>query len=190
MPTITPGEITAGGASLWYGVTDPGDGNTVDLTAGVPASGTFLGGTDGPTRFRYVPTFQEIVSEQLTAAHDVFIELEEAELIVTAQQVNAANILRALNLGTQSLAEGTPAGTTHFFGGLTSVRKEMVVMSAPLRSDPTKFLHIGLYKAYVQGPFEQEVGRATPTTFTFTFRGLAEEGYTAGKQVGYYKFED
>ena len=183
-------EIHAGAARIWFGVTPPSDGATVDLTAGAPASGTLIGYTDGPTVFVYTPTFNPIVSEQLTAAHDAYLALEAAQITLTMKQLNAANILTAIEQSTSSSAEGTPAGGVNFFGGKVAVTFGMVVVTAAFRDGAGKYLHMALYRALMTGPFSVPFQRDGESMVSLTFVGYADDTRTAGKQIGYTKIED
>lgn len=189
MPSITQSAIRAGAANLWFGVSDPGDGNAVTLSSGEPGSGTYLGATDGDLVFTYTPTFQDIASEQLTAAHDAFMELEDATIEAQMTEFSHDNLGAAIEQATQESGTGTPTGDVTFFGGKIQVNFGMVVATAALRDDPTKFLHIGLYRALMTSELSAPFGRASKTVASLTFKGYADQSKTAGKQVGYLKIE-
>lgn len=190
MPAITPGTIHAGPANVWYGVTLPGDGNTVDLTAGAPGSGTYLGATEGPTTFAYERTETDIVSAQHTAAHDAVLDLEMMNLTVTAQQSTIENFMQAMAQGTQVNNEGTPQGDAIFLGGNTAIAFGMIVATAALRDGSGKYLHIGIYRTRPESPFSWAAERGKPSPYQIKFKGYSVVTYTAGKQLGYYKFDD
>ena len=190
MPAITQAAIHAGPANIWYGVTLPGDGATVDLTTGEPGSGTYLGATDGPTVFEYGRTEKDIVSVQHTAPHDAVLDLESMTLTVTAQQTSIANFMEAMAQGTQVNNEGTPVGDVVFVGGNTTIAFGMVVASMALRDGSGKYLHVGIYRTRPEGPHNWGSNRGDDSKFAITWKGYAMVAYTAGKRLGYYKFDD
>ncbi len=189
---LTPGRIHAGGAHIFTGVSLAATGTPptyIGHTAGVPASGTEVGVTDGPAEFHYEIVKELIQAEQSLAPVDVFVLDEIAEISFTCKEQVYHAIQRAFdNVGTEDISAGEAA----YFGGGTAIlspRTECVMLTSIQRNAPTKYIITVLYKAVNLEPLVLPFSKGGETMFQMRWRGLADLTRNAGDQVGYYRFE-
>lgn len=189
---VNADKIIVGPCRIFVGVTAPTSGlppTYITHTAGVPASGTDVGSTEGDTVFTYQAVKEEISIEQSLAPVDVFCSGEMASLSFTVQEHTYATLQRAFdNIGTESVS----GGDAFYFGGGTSIltpRKEVVMVTAMQRNATTKFVVAVLYRGYSKDGMKVSFGKKTKGVYPVTIVGLADMTRTDGDRVGYYRFE-
>jgi hypothetical protein len=182
----SPTNIHIGAARIFLGVTPPASGTPPTLlghTDGVPATGTEVGYTQDASSFTYKQNKQEVVAEQSLNPVDVFVTNEEAMLEFTAME-HVYNTLKAAfdNVGTV-----TDGSKDLFYGGdgsgLVSVTTQAVALTSRIRSAPTKFEVLMLYKVYnVEGvviPYQ----RTGVSIYKVTLKALVDTSRNLGDRI-------
>lgn len=174
---------------IFVGVTNPTTGTPptwMTHTAGVPATGTEIGLTDGDTMFEVVTKKTEIMAEQSYTAVEVYLDSESMKVSFNCQESNFTALKAAFDaVGSfsDSSKEGFYFGTGT--GGFTP-RKQSVFISAPHRDDPTKYTIALFYRAYSAKGFNYLFSRTKKGMFSVELVGLADLTRTAGDQVGQF----
>ncbi len=192
--------ILAGPARIFIGIfgtaVNPVTGTPPTLfqhTSGTP-SGLQTGYTDvgystGPVEFAYKATKTEILPEQSFAPVDVFLKEEMAEIKFTAYERTFITLRSAFdNVGTQADA----TGELYYAGNGTSIITPLiysVFMSSAHRDNGAKFSWACIYKAYSVDGVKQAFEKSKPTTYSVTFRALADTTRNLGDQLFQMKHE-
>ncbi len=180
---FSPNRIHVGPCRLFVGVTAPASGappTFLTHTAGVPATGTEIGLTNGDTVFSYEATKSEIQAEQFYAGVDVFLTQEKCKLTFTAQEATVIALKTAFdNIGqfTDGTKEAFYAGSG---SGAFACLKQTVVVTARQRVNPAKYLLIMMYLAYPSKGMNFPFSRTKPGMSQVEFTALADTSRTAG----------
>jgi len=189
---FTPNRIHVGPARLFVGVTAPASGappTFVAHTAGVPATGTEIGLTNGDTVFTYEATKSEIQAEQYYAGVDVFLTQEKAKITFTAQEATVVALRAAFdNIGqfTDGTKEAFYAGSG---SGAFACLKQTVMLTARQRVNPAKYIVIMMYLAYPSKGMNFPFSRTKPGMSPVEFSGLADVTRTAGDAIFQWYWE-
>jgi hypothetical protein len=189
---FTPNRIHVGPARLFVGVTAPASGappTFVAHTAGVPATGTEIGLTNGDTVFTYEATKSEIQAEQYYAGVDVFLTQEKAKITFTAQEATVVALRAAFdNIGqfTDGTKEAFYAGSG---SGAFACLKQTVMLTARQRVNPAKYLVLMMYLAYPSKGMNFPFSRTKPGMSPVEFTGLADVTRTAGDAIFQWYYE-
>jgi len=184
-------KIHVGTARIFVGVTPPATGTPptwLTHTAGVPATGTDIGATDGDCVFKYQLTKQEIFAEQELAPVDVYSSDEACSLVFTLKELNYTALKVAFDSGTSSGIGNVDDGTrTGFYGGGGSAillpTQQCFVFSAMNRVAPTKFIIGVIYKAYSLLGTEAPIRKKGETMIKCELHGLADLTRNAGDRM-------
>lgn len=189
---FTPNRIHVGPARIFTGVTNPASGappTFVAHTAGVPATGTEIGLTNGDTTFEYMATKGEIQAEQYYAGVDVFLQQESCKLSFTAQEMT----VNALKAAFDAIGQFTDGTKEAFYAGSASgafaALKTSVMITARQRINPAKYLIILMYNAYPSKGLSVPFGRTKPAMSPVEFTGLADTSRTAGDAMFQWYYE-
>lgn len=181
-----PANIHIGAARIFLGVTAPASGTPPTLlthTDGVPGSGTEVGYTQDAATFTYKQNKQEVEAEQSLNPVDVFNVSEECMIEFNAME-HVYNTLKTAfdNVGTVS------DGSKDLFyggdgGGLVSVTTQCVALTSRIRTAPTKFEVIVLYRVYNVEGIVMPYARTTPAVYKVTLKGLTDTTRNAGDRL-------
>ena len=189
---FTPNRIHVGPARIFVGVTNPTTGTPptfVAHTAGVPATGTEIGLTNGDTVFEYTADKDEIQAEQYYAGVDVFLKQESAKVSFTAQEMTVVALKAAFdNIGqfTDGTKEAFYAGSS---SGAFAALKQSVMITARQRVNPAKYLVILMYLAYPSKGLNIPFGRTKPAMSPVEFTALADTSRNAGDAMFQWYYE-
>jgi hypothetical protein len=176
-------KIHIGAGFIYIGVTAPATGTPPTLmahTAGVPATGTEVGHTQGNSTFTYTPTKGDITSEQAFGVVDTYVNTETAELAFTIKERNYAAMKMAFdNIGT--VTDG--AKDLFYAGGVYTVASQAVMLVSRQRNAPTKYEVIVLYKAQSMDPVPIMYGRTAESTIGVRLRGVHDTSRNQGDQL-------
>lgn len=189
---FSPNRIHVGPARIFVGVTAPTSGappTALTHTAGVPATGTEIGLTNGDTVFTYEAKKTEIAAEQYYAGVDVFLTQESAKVTFTAQE----STVIALKQSFDAIGQFSDGTGDLFYGGSGSgafaCLKQTVVLTARQRVNPAKYIIIMLYVAYPSKGLNYAFSRTKPAMNPVEFSGLADTTRTAGDAIFQFKYE-
>jgi hypothetical protein len=183
---LSNANIHIGAARIFLGVTNPASGTPPTLmthTDGVPATGTEVGYTEGPTKFTYRQNKQEVTAEQSLNPVDVFVTDEEIMIEFTAME-HVYNTLKAAfdNVGT--VDDGSKS---LFYGGdgsgLVNVTTQSVMLSSRRRDATTKFEILVIYKVYNMQGMEIPYARTEAAKYTIQLKGLVDTARNAGDRL-------
>jgi hypothetical protein len=178
--------IHVGPGRIWFGVTAPATGTPPTLmghTAGVPATGTEVGHTNGNTVVTYSNVKSDINSEQTFGVVGTYNTGQTLEITMTLQERVAAIL--------QKLFEGAGYATAggydlYFGGGPVSVPSFTVMISSPLRTDNTKFEVFVGYKMELVSAITLTYSRTDVSMIPVTLRGVHDTSRNVGDQL--YQF--
>src|SRR4030043_802238 len=108
---LNPSKIRLGPGRVYVGVTAPATGNPLALTAGVPATGTDVGLTEGEVLFTFEVDYQEEEADQVLPAVAVFAKGGKASLEFTMKEYAATQLQAAFQQTTLISNEGTAPKT-------------------------------------------------------------------------------
>ena len=175
--------IHVGPGRIWFGITAPATGAPPTLmshTAGVPASGTEVGHTNGNTTVTFQNVKSDINSEQTFGVVGTYVTAQTLEMTMTLQERVYA-ILQRLFEGVGSVDDA--AYILFYGGGPVSVPSFSVMISSPLRQDNTKYeVFIG-YKMEVVSAVPLTYSRTEVSMIAVTLRGVHDSTRTVGDQL-------
>lgn len=179
-----------GPARIWLGVTNPATGippTPMPHTAGVPATGTEVGFTDGDALFRKNKTTFEINAEQAMGPIAVGLTSEVVEVEFTAMERVYATLQAAFdNVGTVN--DGV---RMLFYGGgmQYNLRTQTVYMSSPRPNQAGKYEVSVIYKAYTVSGFETGYRKSAGSVYKITLRGLQDTTRSVSDQLYQFSIE-
>lgn len=180
---FAPDKIHVGPARIFVGVTNPASGappTWVTHTAGVPATGTEIGLTNGDTVFTYEAKKSEIEAEQYYAGVDVFLTQENAKLSFTAQE----STVKALQASFDAIGQFSDGTKDAFHAGSGSgafaCLKQSVMVTARQRVNPAKYIIILMYLTYPGKGLNYAFARTKPAMNPVEFNALADTSRTSG----------
>lgn len=182
----SPSNIHIGAARIFLGVTAPATGTPPTLmthTDGVPASGTEVGYTQDAATFTYKQNKQEVTAEQSLNPVDVFVLSEECMITFQAME----HVYNTLKTAFDNVGTVDDANKSLFYGGdgsgLVSVTTQAVMLTSRIRTAPTKFECIVLYRVYNVEGIVMPYARTTPAVYTITMKGLTDTTRNAGDRL-------
>lgn len=189
---FTPGRIHVGPARIFVGVTNPASGGPptfVTHTAGVPATGTEIGLTEGDTVFTYNPKKTKVMSEQYYAATDVYLTEEECHVTFTAQE----STVKALQAAFDNIGQFSDGTKDAFFmgsgSGAFSCLKQSVMVTARQRINTTKYIVILMYLAVTNKPLVYPFSRTKKATWPVQLDALADTTRSSGDAIAQFYYE-
>lgn len=179
----SPSNIHIGAARLFLGVTAPATGTPPTLmthTDGVPATGTEAGYTQDAATFTYKQNKQEVTAEQSLNPVDVFVLNEEISIEFTAME----HVYNTLKTAFDNVGTVDDVNKSLFYGGdgagLVSVTTQSVMLSSRIRTAPTKFEILVLYRVYNMEGIIMPYARTTPAVYKIMLKGLVDTTRNAG----------
>lgn len=187
-----PDKIQVGPARIFVGVTNPTSGappTKIAHTAGVPASGTEIGLTEGDTVFEYTAEKNPITAEQYYAPVDCYLTQEMCKATFTAKE----SIVAALRSAFDNVGQVSTVTEDLFYGGQGSgafaCLKQSVFLSARQRVDPSKYIIVLIYKAYSSKNLAYTFSRTKEATYPVELTGLADTARTTGDAMFQFYIE-
>jgi hypothetical protein len=181
-----PTKIHIGAARIWLGVTPPATGTPPTLLThadGVPSTGTEVGYTEGPSTFSYKSNKQEVEAEQSLNPVDVFIVKEECMLEFTAME----HVYNTLKTAFDNIGNVDDGSKTLFYAGdgsgLVSVTTQCVALTSRIRTAPTKFEVLTIYKVYNAEGIVIPYNRTGVATYKVTLKALVDTTRNAGDRL-------
>jgi len=181
--------IEVGPARVFLGVTLPASGAGPTLmghTAGVPATGTEIGLTEGDTVLEIMSEKKEILAEQFYAPVEVFLTLQRAKVTFTAKESTVIGLRAALDAIGQTT---TATEDLYYFGagaGAFACLKQSVFLSARRRDNPAKYIICVLYSCYASKGLTYTFSRTKEATYPVELTALAITTRTAGDCMGQF----
>lgn len=178
-------KIHQGPARIWVGITNPATGTPPTLmthTAGVPATGTEVGYTEGDAVFEYLLTKQELSAEQALAPVDIVCTDEMVKLTCTLQEANYTALKAAFDSGIGNVDDGSK--TLFYTGGNVPTPMTVSLFFSSVRRDaPTKFFVGVIYKSYSAKGFSYAFSKTKKSTYQVEMRGILDSTRNAGDQL-------
>jgi hypothetical protein len=181
-----PANIHIGAARIFLGVTPPVTGSPPSLTAhvdGEPTTGTEVGYTQDAASFTYKQNKQEVVAEQSLNPVDVFVVNEEISIEFTAME----HVYVTLKAAFDNVGSIDDAQKMLFFGGdgggLVSVQTQCVVLTSRIRTAPSKFEVLTLYRVYNMEGVSIPYNRTGEAVYKITLKGLTDTSRSAGDRL-------
>lgn len=181
-----PANIHIGAARIFLGVTPPVSGSPPTLTPhtdGEPTTGTEVGYTQDAASFTYKQNKQEVVAEQSLNPVDVFVVNEEISIEFTAME----HVYTTLKAAFDNVGSIDDASKMLFFGGdgggLVSVQTQCVVLTSRIRTAPTKFEVLTLYRVYNMEGVSIPYNRTGEAVYKITLKGLTDTSRQAGDRL-------
>jgi hypothetical protein len=178
--------IHIGAARIWLNVTAPATGTPPTLlghTDGVPASGTEVGYTRDAATFTYKQNKQEVQAEQSLNPVDVFITTEECQLEFNAME----HVYNTLKTAFDNIGTVTDGSKDLFYAGdgsaLVSVTTQCVALTSRIRTAPTKFEVLCIYKVYNMEGIAIPYARTTEAIYKVTLKALVDQSRNAGDRL-------
>lgn len=181
--------IEVGPARIFLGTTLPASGafpTLVTHTAGVPATGTEVGLTEGDTVIEIKSEKKEITAEQFYAPVDVFLTMQSAKVNFTAKESTVIALRAAFDAVLQQTSGTEDAFAFGSGAGAFSVLKQSVFLSARRRDNPAKYIVCLIYSAYASKPFTYTFSRTKETSYPVELTALAVTSRTAGDCMGQF----
>jgi hypothetical protein len=179
-----------GPARVWLGVTNPASAlppTWMGHTAGVPATGTEVGYTEGDTIFRKGKTTVDINAEQANGPIKVLWtgEIVEAEFLAMERTYNT---LRAAFDNTGTVDDVTRMG---FYGGgsQATLRSQTVFLSSPRPDFVGKYEISVIYKAVSVTGYEAPYRKSAASTYRVILRGIFDTTRVIGDQLYQHSIE-
>lgn len=181
-----PNKIHIGMARIFLNATAPATGTPptmVTHTSGVPSTGTEVGYTNGPSTFTYKTVKQEVEAEQSLNPVDVFITKEECMLEFTAME----HVYNTLKTAFDVAGSVNDASKMLFYAGdavgLTSVTTQCVILTSRIRSAPTKFEVLAIYRAYNVEGMVVAYNRTGVAVYKITLKALVDPDRAEGDRL-------
>lgn len=206
--TTKPTYIQVGPGSLWYNVTKPGDGSTLQVSGTSAAqlygpvpfteSGQFLGLTIGESTYSYRPQFVDIWPETSTAKVEKVLSGEEARAMFSVAEMTISSMALSIPVGTTSGPTNDTINAIPGGGGAQKIRLLKVgglrltvpqciaFISANRRATvaegPFSYVFCG-YAAIAVDGFDAPFSRGRETVWRLTFEMIADTSRTLGDQL-------
>jgi hypothetical protein len=179
-----------GPARIWLGMTAPASGipPTWALhTAGVPATGTEVGFTDGDAVFRKNKTTFEINAEQAMGPIAVGLSGEIVEVEFTALE----RVYTTLQAGFDNAGTVNDVTRMGFYGGGMQypIRTQTVFMSSLRPNQAGKYEISMIYKAYNTSGIETSYRKGAGSMVKMVLRGLQDTTRSVGDQLYQFSIE-
>lgn len=181
-----PQNIHIGAARIFLGVTAPATGTPPTLLPhvdGVPTTGTEVGYTQEAATFTYKQNKQEVEAEQSLNPVDVFVVNEECMIEFNAME----HVYNTLKTAFDNVGTVDDASKSLFYGGdgagLVSVTTQCVALTSRIRTAPTKFEVLVIYRVYNVEGIVMPYARTTPAVYKITLKGLTDTTRNAGDRL-------
>lgn len=180
--------IHIGAARIFLNVTAPASGTPPTLiphTDGVPTAGSpvEVGYTQGASTFTYKSTKKEVEAEQSMNPVDVFITGEMAQLEFTAME----HVYNTLKTAFDSVGSVSDGSKDLFYAGdgagLVSVTTQSVALASRIRTAPTKFEMLCIYKVYNVEGIVMPYQRTAEAVYKVTLKALTDTSRNAGDRI-------
>jgi hypothetical protein len=181
---LNAANIHLGPARIFLGVTNPATADPptwMTHVAGVPATGTEAGYTEGDTIFRVATDKTEILAEQASGPVKVIETMERVEAEFTALE-RTYDTLRSAFENAKTVNDANRMGW--YSGGLNKVVRTQSVMLTSPRPDFAGMYEISLiYKAYNMNGYETAYRKAGASSYRITLRGLNDSTRVLNDQL-------
>lgn len=181
-----PANIHIGAARIFLGVSPPVTGNPPTLLVhsdGVPLTGIEVGYTQDATTFTYKQNKQEVLAEQSLNPVDVFVVNEEIQIEFNAME----HVYTTLKAAFDNVGSLDDNSKTLFYGGdsagLVSVTTQCVTLTSRIRTAPTKFEVLTIYKVYNVEGIVVPYNRTGVALYKVTLKGLVDPNRVAGDRL-------
>ena len=181
-----PANIHIGMARIFLNVTAPATGTPPTLlthTDGVPATGTEVGYTKDASTFTYKQNKQDVVAEQSLNPVDVFVVDEMAQLEFTAME----HVYNTLKTAFDNIGNVDDGSKTLFYAGdssgLISTTTQCVALTSRIRTAPTKFEVLCMYRVYNVEGIVIGWQRTAEATYKVTLKGLIDTTRNLGDRL-------
>lgn len=181
-----PQNIHIGAARIFLGVTAPATGvppTPLPHVDGVPTSGTEVGYTQDAATFTYKQNKQEVVAEQSMNPVDVFVVSEEIQIEFTAME----HVFVALKAAFDNVGVDNNSNRMMFYGGdggtLVNVTTQTVALTSRIRTAPTKFEVLCIYRVYNIEGISMPYNRTGEAVYKITLKGLVDTSRMAGDRL-------
>ena len=181
-----PANIHIGAARIFLGVTPPVTGNPptmLEHVDGVPDSGVEVGYTQDAATFTYKQNKQEVVAEQSLNPVDVFVVNEEIQIEFTAME----HVYSTLKTAFDNVGSVDDDEKMLFYGGdggqLVSVTTQCVALTSRIRTSPTKFEVLVLYRVYNMEGVAIPYNRTGEAIYKITLKGLTDTARQQGDRL-------
>lgn len=181
-----PANIHIGAARIFLGVTPPVTGNPPELMEhedGVPVSGIEVGYTQDAATFTYKQNKQEVEAEQSLNPVDVFNVTEEITIEFNAME----HVYSTLKTAFDNVGSVDDDEKMMFFGGdgagLVSVQTQCVVLTSRIRTAPTKFEVLTIYRVYNMEGVSIPYNRTGVALYKISLKGLTDTSRMAGDRL-------
>lgn len=175
---------------LYIGISPPAFGGVVTLDVnGLPdatenPNAKHIGMTRAGTKLFYKMTKADAKSDELPAPHDSKITGEEMRIEGRWLQVLDDALLASISVG--GVSNTITGGKKVSFGGKGTIPTTCVLVVAPRKNDPTKFIQFCIYAGYNSEGVEIDVNSEKENDSPFVFRGQAVIGRTVNDMMGYF----
>ncbi len=183
-------KIRVAAGRLYANVTNPSTGSPLNLTTGVPATGTEMGLTQDEAVLTYEVSYVEESADQVLAPVEVFATGENMQLEFTLLEYAAANLQDFFQQATYTANEGSSPkydlftmgqlGTT----GNVVTKQSIALVSAIPNTSPQRYTIVLLYKAYQSQASAMRYTKAGSTIMKCTFKAIADLARNAGDFCG------
>ena len=185
---LNAANVRVGAGRIYMGVTPPAAGAALNISNGVPSTGTEVGLTEGESVFTYEVTYFEVMAEQSLAAVEVFATEESAQIEFTMKEYTQANIndFLAAMVATTNVAAPGDATTMDIHeggrilglaAGAGEVTLQAVVLVAPIPNTSgvdQRFTYVLLNQAYQSESAAAMYTKASDTLLKVTFKAIAD----------------
>lgn len=179
-------EIVKGPLKIYLNAPLPSDNAYLTLTAGVPASGMLAGLTKSGAKVTIKSTQSGEEADELTAPFNQVINADELSIEWEGWQMEDMDRLAFLTPnGTRVTTSGVADGLQ--FGGILTIpsgAQPSVLAVGPLKSDPTKFLVVHLFKAINTNGLGWDWTKKNSSSVAVKMQGQSVTTRTAGNQIG------
>jgi hypothetical protein len=181
-----PSNIHIGAARIFLGVTAPDTGDPPEMLEhvdGVPTTGIEVGYTQDAATFTYKQNKQEVEAEQSLNPVDVFIVNEEIQIEFNAME----HVYSSLKTAFDNVGSVDDDDKMLFYGGdgagLVSVTTQCVALTSRIRTAPTKFEVLVLYRVYNMEGVAIPYNRTGVALYKVTLKGLVDTTRDAGDRL-------
>ncbi len=187
---LDPTKIRVAAGRIYAGTTPPAAGAALALTAGVPATGTELGLTQGESVLTYEVTYDEEMSDQVLGPVAVFATQEMMHLEFTMLEYAAAQLQDFFQQAGLTIDNGSSPKTDLFEMGQlgttgNAVTKQSMTLVSPIPgTSPQRYTIVMLFSAYQAQAASLRYTREGSSIMKTMFHAIADTTRTAGSFMG------
>lgn len=176
-------------AKVYTGCALPAEGSIVTLDAnGRPdstenPSAVHMGYTEKGTVYKYKWSKVDAMDDEHTAPHDTRITGEEITVSGGWKQVADPALLETMSVG--GTKQAITGGNLVSFGGKKTPTAGTILVVAPMKDDPTKFIQFFILSGYNTEGVEITNTKDAENSSPFSFFALAVASRTDGKNMGW-----